>query len=207
MQSVPLGIDRRHSRPVPSVTYEERRRSRRRWTSIGPVSTRTRLLCGLAGSRIVAALILAARREYAHAAATRARDEGSRSKRCEEDQRLFARFPTLLFVTALLGLLPVPLLLQPLLGYITLMLPTDAVSLLTRRLPRSSPVPAARWRPSTSWQRSRARRPAWCRRTALTSRRTLDTHAWWRQRLDASPWTMGFSGSRRAARWRSGSLT
>ena len=47
---------------------------------------------------------------------------------------LFALFPTLLFLTALLGLLPIPKLMDRLLDYITRMLPGDAASLLTRTL-------------------------------------------------------------------------
>jgi len=47
---------------------------------------------------------------------------------------LFALFPTVLFLTALLGLLPVPELMDRLLDYVTRMLPSDAASLLARTL-------------------------------------------------------------------------
>src|SRR5205814_10211785 len=47
---------------------------------------------------------------------------------------LFALFPALLFLTAILGLLPVPKLMDHLLGYIARVLPADAASLLTKTL-------------------------------------------------------------------------
>src|SRR6266446_4781085 len=43
---------------------------------------------------------------------------------------LFALFPTLLFLTALLGLLPIPGLWETLMGYATKVLPADAATLV-----------------------------------------------------------------------------
>lgn len=47
---------------------------------------------------------------------------------------LFALFPTLLFLTTLVGLLPIPYLMDQLIGYIVRVLPADAASLLVKTL-------------------------------------------------------------------------
>ena len=108
---------------------------------------------------------------------------------------LFALFPTLLFLTALLGLLPVPKLMDRLLDYITRMLPGDAASLLIRTLSEivkgargslvSIGVLAALWSAARGMVSIRiALNVAWDAR---------DTRAWWRQRLEAVALTVGFS--------------
>ena len=108
---------------------------------------------------------------------------------------LFALFPTLLFLTALLGLLPIPKLMDRLLDYITRMLPGDAASLLTRTLAEvvkgargslvSIGVLAALWGAASGMVSIRtAFNVAWDAR---------DTRPWWRQRLDAVALTVWFS--------------
>src|SRR6266496_4659476 len=47
---------------------------------------------------------------------------------------LFALFPTLLFLTTLVGLLPIPHLMDQLVGYFVRVLPADAASLLVKTL-------------------------------------------------------------------------
>src|SRR5438552_12984636 len=47
---------------------------------------------------------------------------------------LFALFPTLLFLTALLGLLPIPHLMDQLMSYVARVMPGDAASLVTKTL-------------------------------------------------------------------------
>jgi membrane protein len=47
---------------------------------------------------------------------------------------LFALFPTLLFLTTLVGLLPIPQLMDQLIGYVVRVLPSDAASLLVKTL-------------------------------------------------------------------------
>jgi membrane protein len=108
---------------------------------------------------------------------------------------LFALFPTLLFLTALLGLLPVPKLMDRLLDYITRMLPGDAASLLTRTLAEivkgargslvSIGVLAALWGAASGMVSIR---------TALNvAYGAHDRHPWWRQRFDAMALTVWFS--------------
>ena len=108
---------------------------------------------------------------------------------------LFALFPTLLFLTALLGLLPIPKLMDRLLDYITRMLPGDAASLLTRTLSEivkgargslvSIGVLAALWGAASGMVSIRtALNVAWDAR---------DARPWWRQRLDAVALTVWFS--------------
>lgn len=108
---------------------------------------------------------------------------------------LFALFPTLLFLTALLGLLPIPKLMDRLLDYVTRMLPGDAASLLTRTLAEvvkgargslvSIGVLAALWGAASGMVSIR---------TALNV--AYDAHerrTWWRQRFDALALTLSFS--------------
>src|SRR5689334_24145335 len=47
---------------------------------------------------------------------------------------LFALFPTLLFLTALLGLLPIPDLMDRLMGYVSEAMPGDAASIMKKTL-------------------------------------------------------------------------
>jgi membrane protein len=108
---------------------------------------------------------------------------------------LFALFPTLLFLTALLGLLPIPKLMDRLLDYVTRMLPGDAASLVTRTLAEvvkgargslvSIGVLAALWGAASGMVSIR---------TALNV--AYDAHerrTWWRQRFDALALTLSFS--------------
>jgi len=108
---------------------------------------------------------------------------------------LFALFPTMLFLTALLGLLPIPKLMDRLLDYITRMLPGDAASLLTRTL--SEVVKGARG----SLVSIGALAALWGAASGMVSIRTAlnvaydasDGRAWWRQRVDAVVLTVWFS--------------
>lgn len=108
---------------------------------------------------------------------------------------LFALFPTLLFLTALLGLLPIPELMDRLLEYVTRMLPSDAASLLTRTLTEvvdgakgslvSIGVLAALWSAASGMGSIR---------TALNvAYDARDGRPWWRQRLEAIALTVWFS--------------
>ena len=108
---------------------------------------------------------------------------------------LFALFPTLLFLTALLGLLPIPKLMDRLLDYVTRMLPGDAASLLTRTLAEvvkgargslvSIGVLAALWGAASGMVSIR---------TALNvAYDARERRTWWRQRLDALALTLSFS--------------
>jgi membrane protein len=108
---------------------------------------------------------------------------------------LFALFPTMLFLTALLGLLPVPELMDRLLEYITRMLPGDAASLLIKTLAEvvkgargslvSIGVLAALWGAASGMVSIR---------TALNvAYGARDRRPWWRQRLDAVALTVWFS--------------
>ena len=107
----------------------------------------------------------------------------------------FALFPTLLFLTALLGLLPIPKLMDRLLDYITKVLPGDAASLLTRTLTEvvkgargslvSIGVLAALWGAASGMVSIR---------TALNvAYDTRDRRPRWRQRVDAAALTVWFS--------------
>jgi len=108
---------------------------------------------------------------------------------------LFALFPTLLFLTALLGLLPIPKLMDRLLDYITRMLPGDAASLLTRTL--AEVVKGARG----SLVSIGALAALWGAASGMVSIRTAlnvaygarDRRVWWRQRVDAIALTVWFS--------------
>lgn len=108
---------------------------------------------------------------------------------------LFALFPTLLFLTALLGLLPIPQLMDRLLEYFARILPSDAASLLTRTLAEvvkdargslvSIGVLAALWGAASGMVSIRA-----ALNVAYDAR---DARRWWRQRVDAVALTVWFS--------------
>jgi len=107
---------------------------------------------------------------------------------------LFALFPTLLFLTALLGLLPGPKLMDRLLDYIGRVLPGDAASLLTKTLTEggrgargslaSIGVLAALWGAASGMVSIRA--------ALNVAHGTRDTRPWWRQRLEAVGLTVCF---------------
>ena len=108
---------------------------------------------------------------------------------------LFALFPTLLFLTALLGLAPAPNLMAHLLGYVDHVLPMDAASLVTRTLGEvvsgasggllSIGVFAALWAASNGMGSIM---------TALNAAYdTEDPRPWWKRRLIAITLTVGLS--------------
>jgi membrane protein len=108
---------------------------------------------------------------------------------------LFALFPALLFITAIVGLLPGPRLIDQLLDYAAQVLPTDAASLLKRtvgeviRGARGSLVSlgmlGALWGASSGMVSiSKALNVAFDVR---------DRRTWWRHRLEAMALTVGFS--------------
>jgi membrane protein len=108
---------------------------------------------------------------------------------------LFALFPALLFLTTLLGLLPVPRLMDRLLDYGTRVLPADAASVLTKTLTEvvrdargslaSIGVLAALWGAASGMVSIR---------TAVNvAHDARDLRPWWRQRLDAVALTVWFS--------------
>ena len=108
---------------------------------------------------------------------------------------LFALFPALLFLTALLGLLPVPALTDQLLLYVARVLPADAASLLAKTVgeivtgARSSLVSigvlGALWAASSGMVSiSHALNRAFD---------VPDTRTWWRHRLEALGLTIWFS--------------
>jgi membrane protein len=109
---------------------------------------------------------------------------------------LFALFPALLFLTAIVGLLPWPKLMdQLLLGYIARVVPADAGSLLTRTMAEvilgargslvSLGVLGALWGASSGMVSiSNALNVAFEAR---------DPRRWWRHRLEAIGLTIGFS--------------
>ena len=107
----------------------------------------------------------------------------------------FALFPTLLFLTALLGLLPLPDLMGQLMDYADRMLPQDAASLLRKTLEEvvsgasggllSVGVFAALWAASSGMLSLM---------TALNvAYRVRDARRWWKARLVAIALTIGFS--------------
>ena len=107
----------------------------------------------------------------------------------------FALFPTLLFLTALLGLLPFPDAMSRLLGYADRVLPPDAASLLRKTLAEivtgasgsllSLGVLAALWAASSGMLSIM---------TALNvAYRVVEHRPWWRIRLTALTLTCGFS--------------
>jgi membrane protein len=108
---------------------------------------------------------------------------------------LFALFPTLLFLTALLGLAPIPHLMDQLMGYVGGVLPHDAASLVIRTLAEvvqgarrsllSIGVLAALWAASSGMGSIIA---------ALNAAYDVkDSRPWWKQRLLAIGLTIGFS--------------
>lgn len=107
----------------------------------------------------------------------------------------FALFPTLLFLTALLGLLPFPDVMGQLMDYADRMLPQDAASLLRKTLEEvvsgasrgllSVGVFAALWAASSGMLSLM---------TALNvANRVRDARRWWKARLVAVALTIGFS--------------
>jgi membrane protein len=108
---------------------------------------------------------------------------------------LFALFPTLLFLTALLGLLPLPGLIDALVAYLGEVLPTDAYSMLIKTLTevlrgaRSSLVSvgalAALWAASAGMDSIM---------TALTTAYdAVDSRPWWKRRAVAIGLTIVFA--------------
>jgi membrane protein len=108
---------------------------------------------------------------------------------------LFALFPTLLFLTTLLGLLPVPLLMDQLIGYLVRVLPPDAASLIVKTLGEvrtgasggllSLGVIAALWGASGGMLSIMS---------ALNRAYEIhDARSWWSRRLVAIALTCGFS--------------
>jgi membrane protein len=108
---------------------------------------------------------------------------------------LFALFPTLLFLTALVGLLPVPLLMDQLMGYLVGVLPPDAASLIVKTLGEvrtgasggllSLGAIAALWSASGGMLSIISR---------LNRAYELnDERPWWKRRLIAIALTCGFS--------------
>jgi membrane protein len=108
---------------------------------------------------------------------------------------LFALFPTLLFLTALLGLLPIPHLMDQLMSYVGRVMPGDAASLVTKTLSEivrgasgsllSIGVFAALWAASNGMG------------SIITSLNAAydvkEKRVWWKQRLMAIGLTIGFS--------------
>src|SRR5499426_1060349 len=105
---------------------------------------------------------------------------------------LFALFPAMLFITALVGLLQTPDLMNALMAYVTTVLPEDAASLLARTLNEalagasggllSAGALAAIWAASTGTLSIMS---------ALdVASRLPDTRAWWRRRLIAIALTL-----------------
>src|SRR5216110_577870 len=108
---------------------------------------------------------------------------------------LFALFPALLFLTAILGLVPGPRLMDQLLGYIERVLPPDAASVLAKTLGEiikgarrslvSLGVLGALWGASSGMVSiSNALNVAF---------EVRDTRTWWRHRLEAICLTVWFS--------------
>lgn len=108
---------------------------------------------------------------------------------------LFALFPALLFLTALLGLLPLPGLMDRLLEYADRALPVDAASIVRRTLAEivrgahggllSIGVLAALWASSNGM--------ASVMSTLNIVYDVEDTRPWWKRRLLAVGLTLGFS--------------
>jgi membrane protein len=108
---------------------------------------------------------------------------------------LFALFPTLLFLTALVGLLAIPRLMDELIGYVIRVLPADAASLLVKTLGEiragasrgllSIGVIAALWGASGGMLSIMS---------ALNAAYDVaDARPWWERRLIAVALTCGFS--------------
>src|SRR5262245_8925657 len=107
---------------------------------------------------------------------------------------LFALFPALLFLTALLGLVPLPNLLESLMGYIGRVLPPDAASLIQRTL-----TEATRDRRQGLLSLGAAV-ALWSASAGMVSVMTAlniaydvrETRPWWKRRLVAVGLTLGF---------------
>jgi membrane protein len=109
---------------------------------------------------------------------------------------LFALFPTLLFLTSLLGLLPLPGLMERLLTYANQAMPGDAGSIVTRTLNEiqsgarggllSIGVLAALWAASAGM--------ASVMNALNVAYGVEDPRPWWKRRLVAILLTLGFSG-------------
>jgi membrane protein len=108
---------------------------------------------------------------------------------------LFALFPTLLFLTTLVGLLPIPYLMDQLVGYFIRVLPADAASLLVKTLGEirsgansgllSLGVIAALWGASGGMLSIIS---------ALNAAYdVVDRRPWWKRRIVALALTCGFS--------------
>jgi membrane protein len=108
---------------------------------------------------------------------------------------LFALFPALLFLTAILGLLPGPRLMPHLLGYIDRVMPADAASVLAKTL--AEVVKGARG----SLVSLGVLGALWAASSGIVSLshalnvtfEVRDTRRWWRHRLEAISLTVGFS--------------
>ncbi len=106
----------------------------------------------------------------------------------------FALFPALLFLTALVGLVPVPELMSQLMGYVDRVLPDDAASMLNRTLAEivrgagrgilSVGAVAALWAASSGMASAMS---------ALNAAYEVsDSRPWWKRRLLAVVLTVGF---------------
>jgi membrane protein len=107
---------------------------------------------------------------------------------------LFALFPTLLFLTALLSLMPLPNLMESLMGYVARVLPGDAASLIQRTL---AEVTQDRRHGLLSLGAAVA---LWSASAGMVSVMTAlniaygvtEARPWWRRRLVAMGLTVGF---------------
>jgi membrane protein len=107
---------------------------------------------------------------------------------------LFSLFPALLFLTALLGLVPVPKLMEQGMGYLDRVLPEDAASLITRTL---AEVVRGAGRGLVSLGAVAA---LWAASSGMASLMTAlnvvydveDPRPWWQRRLLALALTVGF---------------
>ncbi len=108
---------------------------------------------------------------------------------------LFALFPALLFLTALLGLLPVPGMMERLMGYLSRVLPGDTAALVRKTLAQT--LHGA----STSLLSLGVIGAVWAASAGMVSviqalnvaHRVIDPRAWWTQRLVAVALTIGLT--------------
>ena len=108
---------------------------------------------------------------------------------------LFALFPTLLFLTALLGMLPISGLMERLMGYVEQALPGDAASVISKTL--GEIVRGSRG----SLLSLGALTALWASSSGMGSMMTAlnvaydvdDTRSWWKRRLVSIALTVGFS--------------
>jgi membrane protein len=108
---------------------------------------------------------------------------------------LFALFPALLFLTALLGMLPIPGLMERLMGYVEQALPGDAASVISKTLDEI--VRGSRG----SLLSLGALTALWASSSGMGSMMTalnvaydvVDTRPWWKRRLLSIALTVGFS--------------